>query len=38
MPPVTQGLSAKDFHIFDNGAEQKINYLKESDFSWQGRQ
>jgi len=34
MPPVARGLSAKDFHIFDNGAEQKINYLEESDFSW----
>jgi hypothetical protein len=32
MPPVARGLSAKDFHIFDNGAEQKINYLEESDF------
>jgi hypothetical protein len=34
MPPVARGLSAKDFHISDNGAEQKINYLEESDFSW----
>jgi hypothetical protein len=34
MPPVAQGLSANDFRIFDNGAEQKINYMKESDFSW----
>lgn len=33
-PPVARGLSAKDFHIFDNGAEQKINYLEESDFPW----
>src|SRR5579863_1020275 len=33
MPPVARGLSANDFHIFDNGAEQKINYLEESDFS-----
>ena len=33
MPPVARGLSAKDFHIFDNGAEQRINYLQESDFS-----
>ncbi len=32
MPPVARGLSAKDFRIFDNGAEQKINYLEESDF------
>lgn len=34
MPPVARGLSANDFRIFDNGAEQKINYLEESDFSW----
>jgi hypothetical protein len=34
MPPVARGLSENDFHIFDNGAEQKINYLEESDFSW----
>jgi hypothetical protein len=33
MPPVARGLSAKDFRIFDNGAEQKINYLEEFDFS-----
>ncbi len=33
-PPVAQGLSENDFHIFDNGVEQKINYLEESDFSW----
>jgi hypothetical protein len=33
-PPVARGLSAKDFHVFDNGAEQKINYLAESDFPW----
>lgn len=33
IPPVARGLSAKDFRIFDNGAEQKINYLEESDFS-----
>lgn len=32
-PPVARGLSANDFRIFDNGAEQKINYLEESDFS-----
>lgn len=32
MPPVARGLSANDFRIFDNGAEQKINYLEESDF------
>ena len=34
MPPVARGLSENDFHIFDDGAEQKINYLEESDFSW----
>ena len=34
MPPVAGGLSANDFRLFDNGAEQKINYLQESDFSW----
>src|SRR5215469_2972330 len=34
VPPVARGLSANDFHVFDNGAEQKINYLEESDFSW----
>ena len=33
-PPVARGLSANDFRIFDDGAEQKINYLQESDFSW----
>jgi hypothetical protein len=31
--PVARGLSAKDFHILDNGVEQSINYFKESDFS-----
>lgn len=31
LPPPTRGLSASDFRIFDNGAEQKINYLQESD-------
>jgi len=30
-PPIARGLSANDFHIFDNGGEQKINYLQESD-------
>ena len=34
MPPVAGGLSANDFRLFDNGVEQKINYLEESDFSW----
>ncbi len=33
MPPMAQGLSANDFRIFDNGVEQKINYLEESDSS-----
>jgi len=33
-PPVARGLSENDFHIFDNGAEQKINYLEESGSSW----
>jgi len=33
MPPVAGGLSANDFHIFDNGVEQKINYLQEFDSS-----
>ncbi len=32
-PPEARGLSANDFRIFDNGAEQKINYLQEADFS-----
>jgi hypothetical protein len=27
-------LSANDFHLFDNGAEQKINHLEEIDSSW----
>ena len=35
MPPVARGLSVNDFRVFDNGAEQKINYLEESDFSLQ---
>lgn len=33
IPPVARGLSVNDFHIFDNGIEQKINYLQESDSS-----
>ncbi len=33
MPPVARGLSEHDFHVFDNGVEQKINYLQESDSS-----
>jgi hypothetical protein len=32
LPPPARGLTAKDFHVFDNGAEQSINYLKEADF------
>jgi len=32
MPPIARGLLAKDFRVFDNGVEQKINYLEESDF------
>ncbi len=32
LPPAARGLTAKDFHVFDNGAEQTINYLKEADF------
>jgi hypothetical protein len=36
MPPIARGLSANDFRIFDNGAEQKINYLQESDSSGWG--
>ncbi len=32
LPPAARGLTAKDFHVFDNGAEQSINYLKEADF------
>ena len=31
-PPPVRGLSAKDFHIFDNGTEQSINYFHEADF------
>jgi hypothetical protein len=33
-PPVARGLSASDFRIFDNGEEQKINYLQEFDSSF----
>ena len=32
LPPPARGLTAKDFHVFDNGVEQEINYLKEADF------
>ena len=33
LPPPAHGLAAKDFHVFDDGVEQKINYFKEADFS-----
>jgi hypothetical protein len=33
LPPPARGPTAKDFHILDNGVEQKINYFKEADFS-----
>jgi hypothetical protein len=32
LPPPAHGLAAKDFHVFDDGVEQKINYFKEADF------
>ena len=32
LPPPARGLTLKDFHVFDNGAEQSINYFKEADF------
>ncbi len=32
MPPPARGLIAGDFHVFDNGVEQRLNYFKESDF------
>ena len=32
LPPPAHGLTAKDFNLFDNGVEQKINYFKEADF------
>ena len=32
LPPPVHGLMAKDFHVFDNGVEQKINYFRETDF------
>ena len=31
LPVPARGLAAKDFKLLDNGAEQRINYLKESD-------
>lgn len=30
--PVARGLTARDFQVFDNGVEQKINYFRETDF------
>ncbi len=27
-----RGLAARDFHLFDNGTEQTVNYFKETDF------
>jgi hypothetical protein len=32
-PTPARGLTLKDFRVFDNGVEQKINFLKETDFS-----
>ena len=32
MPPPAPGLTAKDFHILENGVEQTINYFKEAEF------
>jgi hypothetical protein len=32
MPPPARGLTADDFHVFDNGTEQHINYFQETDF------
>ncbi|MGC2109568.1 MAG: hypothetical protein WA655_08625 [Candidatus Korobacteraceae bacterium] len=31
-PTPAGGLTVKDFHVFDNSVEQKINFLKELDF------
>ena len=31
-PTPAVGLTIKDFHIFDNGLEQRINFFKELDF------
>ncbi len=33
LPRPAQGLTLKDFHVFDNGVEQSINYFKEADFA-----
>jgi hypothetical protein len=32
LPPPARGLIAREFHVFDNGVEQSINYFKETDF------
>lgn len=32
LPAPVKGLNAADFHVFDNGVEQRINYFKEADF------
>jgi hypothetical protein len=32
LPPAAKGLTAGDFHVFDNGVDQRINYFKEADF------
>ena len=31
LPPPVLGLTPKDFHVFDNGIEQTINWFKEAD-------
>jgi len=36
MPPPAKGLTTGDFHVFDNGVEQRINYFKEADFPYSG--
>jgi hypothetical protein len=33
MPTPAPGLAANEFHVFDNGLEQRINYFKEADFA-----
>lgn len=32
LPPPARGLIAKEFQVFDNGVERRINYFKEADF------
>lgn len=32
LPPPARGLKPSDFRIFDNDAEQRVNYFKETDF------